>query len=173
MFSAEPFASKRLFPELALFETKEERDKAFKVARKQVSKKLALLGFATSVVVMAVIAVVPMVGFDCLKRLGILSPEAMFPHNNYPPFAAPLGLALCGFWLTWLYRYSIRRSLREQLAKSGVPICVECGYQLRGLTEPRCPECGTPSDAIAPDPRPGKTESPSPPSASERPEDRP
>ncbi len=22
--------------------------------------------------------------------------------------------------------------------------CLECGYDLRGLTEPRCPECGTP-----------------------------
>ena len=25
-------------------------------------------------------------------------------------------------------------------------ICVQCGYLLRGLTEPRCPECGTPFD---------------------------
>ena len=24
--------------------------------------------------------------------------------------------------------------------------CCECGYNLRGLTEPRCPECGTPFD---------------------------
>ncbi len=26
------------------------------------------------------------------------------------------------------------------------PECVACGYDLRGLTEPRCPECGTPFD---------------------------
>gem|GEM_PF-2832980 len=26
-------------------------------------------------------------------------------------------------------------------------VCLECGYCLRGLTSPRCPECGTPFDA--------------------------
>lgn len=33
-------------------------------------------------------------------------------------------------------------------ARPGTPappgICVRCGYDLRGLPEPRCPECGTP-----------------------------
>lgn len=43
--------------------------------------------------------------------------------------------------------------------------CASCGYELRGLTEPRCPECGTaferknaiPHDATA-NPRPDTTE---------------
>jgi hypothetical protein len=26
------------------------------------------------------------------------------------------------------------------------PVCMRCGYSLRGLTLPRCPECGTPFD---------------------------
>jgi hypothetical protein len=29
------------------------------------------------------------------------------------------------------------------------PLCQNCGYSLRGLTEKRCPECGTPSLVIA------------------------
>ncbi|NLX15275.1 MAG: hypothetical protein GXY44_16730 [Phycisphaerales bacterium] len=36
-----------------------------------------------------------------------------------------------------------RRFLREKLVEKGVPICIECGYDLRGQIEPRCPECGT------------------------------
>ena len=38
-------------------------------------------------------------------------------------------------------------------------ICVQCGYDLRGLPEPRCPECGTPFDKQnAPAPQSGKDE---------------
>jgi hypothetical protein len=32
-------------------------------------------------------------------------------------------------------------------SRGGRSICRECGYDLRGLTEPRCPECGTRFDA--------------------------
>lgn len=39
-------------------------------------------------------------------------------------------------------RTSLRRNLRRQLIERGVPICAECGYDLRGQTTPRCPECG-------------------------------
>jgi hypothetical protein len=37
---------------------------------------------------------------------------------------------------------------RRRLAKSGR--CVRCGYELCGLSEPRCPECGTPFERRAP-----------------------
>lgn len=36
------------------------------------------------------------------------------------------------------------RELRKLLRERGVPICLHCGYDLRGLTEARCPECGNP-----------------------------
>jgi hypothetical protein len=35
-----------------------------------------------------------------------------------------------------------RRFLRKLLREEGVIICLHCGYDLRGLTEGRCPECG-------------------------------
>jgi len=50
---------------------------------------------------------------------------------------------------TW-FREPLQRSLREQLVSRGVPICLECGYDLRGQTTPRCPECGTAYDAAIP-----------------------
>ncbi len=48
--------------------------------------------------------------------------------------------------LTWFWRHRCQRFLRQQLIASGIPICLKCGYDLRGQTEPRCPECGTPFD---------------------------
>jgi hypothetical protein len=32
--------------------------------------------------------------------------------------------------------------VRKRLLELGIPICLHCGYDLRGQTEPRCPECG-------------------------------
>jgi hypothetical protein len=38
---------------------------------------------------------------------------------------------------TWLTRY-------DSIAADGEFHCRKCGYVLRGLSEPRCPECGEP-----------------------------
>ena len=43
----------------------------------------------------------------------------------------------------WICRRRFKRFLRERLAAMGVPICIKCGYDLRGQEDPRCPECGT------------------------------
>jgi hypothetical protein len=63
-------------------------------------------------------------------------------------FAMLLGAVLLGGLLVsaesrLFFRAHWRRSLREQLVERGVPICLDCGYDLRGQVEPRCPECGT------------------------------
>ncbi len=39
----------------------------------------------------------------------------------------------------------IRRDLRAQLTREGRNICLECGYDLRGLPSSICPECGSDS----------------------------
>ncbi|MFO0838851.1 MAG: hypothetical protein U1D55_10015 [Phycisphaerae bacterium] len=41
-----------------------------------------------------------------------------------------------------LVREPLRRVLREHLIARGVPICIRCGYDLRGQVGARCPECG-------------------------------
>ncbi len=48
--------------------------------------------------------------------------------------------------MVFLLRKRIQRHLRNSLLSHGVPICIPCGYDLRGQTEPRCPECGTSFD---------------------------
>ena len=40
------------------------------------------------------------------------------------------------------YRRWMRVYLREYLNDHGIPICRNCGYDLRGQVNPRCPECG-------------------------------
>jgi membrane associated rhomboid family serine protease len=42
-----------------------------------------------------------------------------------------------------------RGALRLWLVEHGYPVCLACGYDLRGQVEPRCPECGTPADSAA------------------------
>ena len=44
--------------------------------------------------------------------------------------------------------WKVHRSIvRRHLQAKGILICVKCGYNLKGQTEPRCPECGVPFDA--------------------------
>ncbi len=67
-----------------------------------------------------------------------------------PPWVAYVLVALMMVGLvTWAVSLTtgrIRRELRQQLIDAGFAICGPCGYDLRGLTEPRCPECGAPFD---------------------------
>lgn len=41
-----------------------------------------------------------------------------------------------------LHRWGTARDLRVKLLEAGVPVCLGCGYNLRGLKAARCPECG-------------------------------
>jgi hypothetical protein len=43
-------------------------------------------------------------------------------------------------------RKELRRFIRRRLAQRGVLMCIHCGYDLRGQTVCRCPECGKPFD---------------------------
>lgn len=37
---------------------------------------------------------------------------------------------------------TVRRTIRQELVRSGFRICTSCGYDLRGNPEDRCSECG-------------------------------
>lgn len=53
-----------------------------------------------------------------------------------------IGGGIGGLVLLWLIREQISKNLRKLLLARGVPICLTCGYDIRGQVEPRCPECG-------------------------------
>lgn len=54
-----------------------------------------------------------------------------------------LSVAIGALYIAVLYRVT-RNYIRQRRYKAGY--CGVCRYQLRGLVEPRCPECGTPFD---------------------------
>lgn len=53
-----------------------------------------------------------------------------------------LSLAFFCGGLQFLFRRTIRRHLYDELIAKGILVCIKCGYNLRGQTVPRCPECG-------------------------------
>jgi predicted amidophosphoribosyltransferase len=67
--------------------------------------------------------------------------------NNDPPFLAGMSIAMAlgmlGLYAMILYRVT-RRYLQQRAIKPGH--CRKCGYDLQGLSEPRCPKCGSPFD---------------------------
>lgn len=42
----------------------------------------------------------------------------------------------------WPLRRMVLHELRSYLRARGVVVCMACGYNLHGLDQPRCPECG-------------------------------
>ncbi len=122
----------RLFPELRLFDTPAERKQAMRRAEKTLT---------------------PTWEYGLLVLVAIACAMAMFV--TLEAFAAPTWVqgVGCGLAISapsaaggWLFRRRIRRSLRQQLIERGVPVCLACGYQLRGQVDPRCPECGAAFD---------------------------
>jgi hypothetical protein len=76
------------------------------------------------------------------------APDAMLQFM----FTSLLGVSGASLLIRF-YRRNIQRSLRSQLIERGTPICLECGYDLRGQIESRCPECGTAFDSSLLQPR--------------------
>ena len=53
------------------------------------------------------------------------------------------GVVTASVVLLLFCRRAIRRSLRRDLNRAGMPTCVHCGYDLSAGEGERCPECGT------------------------------
>jgi len=53
-----------------------------------------------------------------------------------------VGVIGAAAYLMWRLRPEAQRRLRASLIECAVPVCVGCGYYLRGLVSDRCPECG-------------------------------
>lgn len=124
-------------PELSLFPTDESRQKALESIAAEAGTPTRLsfwLGVMT-----LVIAVVGSAGLtNWLMRF------VNWPHlieEIFPLIGGGLGFLLT---LRWLHRSGASGELREKLQAAGVPICLKCGYSLRGLPREseRCPECG-------------------------------
>jgi len=127
-------------PENRLLENMEERRRAYgsmwrsfrKDRRNWVSISMCVLGFAFiqrgCVGACALTAGGPWshVGFAMAIIVVTVLPLLVFPFTFI------------------LHRKRISMYLRKYLNEHGVPICMTCGYDLRGQVNAYCPECGTP-----------------------------
>jgi hypothetical protein len=52
--------------------------------------------------------------------------------------------ALWGSVIAYFQNSAMRREMRIELRHQGVPICVNCGYDITGIEVLTCPECGSP-----------------------------
>lgn len=81
------------------------------------------------------------------RALGVI----LFLGWSYLTYFLPFSLGIVAVLLTlpllrigglYLQREDLRTISRRHLAELGFPLCVWCGYDLRGIVEPVCPECG-------------------------------
>jgi hypothetical protein len=119
-----------LYPEMDRFATQEEailatRDAALKARfgsfRYFIKYQLAVLVFGP-----ALMFFLFLVSWDIRLRI---------------VFAAAC-ILLAAIWEIAVARKPIRHSLRGHLIKIGVPVCLKCGYDLKGNVSGICPECG-------------------------------
>lgn len=135
----DPFGWLRLFPELRYLPTRQERKAAWSVAFRPLWARYFIFVLLASFAAAA--------AFDGAGRLTrkLLPSRSTTWHFARGAMQGVVGAA-AGLVAVRLMQRRIQRSLREQLVARGVPICIACGYDLRGQTTPRCPECGTPFD---------------------------
>lgn len=129
----EPLLFARFFPEVELFEDEEQRRAAILEAishqKKSFVLETVLIGVSVSLFLHWFRGTVGTVSvlWQVLAGAGVL-------------IAMVYVLAVLSLVV---HAKKIRIALRSKLNEFGIPICMRCGYQLKGTPEPRCPECGT------------------------------
>lgn len=127
-----------LYPELRLASERHGRHDLFNTAQ----RKLLYNPWAWVVAIPGTtLLIVPLYfGKILLLRYGLIS--AWLAN-----LILALILLLYVFWVsTFVFVKPMRKYMRREMVKRGIFVCLRCGYDLRGLQQPRCPECGTPFD---------------------------
>lgn len=126
----------QLYPELLMFETDEQR----RMASRQVQWSLCchprtlLWGGAL------LLATLTLSGIIGWSTVGVVPSWAL----SIACVAAGVILGLGFLVISWFaMRDTARLYYRRELQKLGLPVCVNCGYDLRGGPHGVCPECGS------------------------------
>jgi len=131
---ARPYCPAWLFPELELFDPRSEGEQA--VGRFWQEQLWNRPGLLLLMLAMILFVLVP-VGMAIEALLSpYLGPRLAFWAGAV---IKPLPVVLVLPVLFTVFRRRMRRHLRATLIAGGVPICLRCGYDLRGQVEPRCP----------------------------------
>ncbi len=128
----------RVYPELLLLPSDVERKQILQQAtRALVLQPLFVLKYL--LVVMALTAA--LIFLLDTPRLAALLPKN-WPGSVSAGIAGGVAGATSMWLLQYLRRNATHRFLRQRLLELRIPVCQGCGYDLRGQTTPRCPECG-------------------------------
>ncbi|MCB9854113.1 MAG: hypothetical protein H6818_00390 [Phycisphaerales bacterium] len=128
----------RMFPELGRFRDPPTAETAFREAQRAQS------GIRDVIVAVIALLVLTIVFVEWVEpRLGQWREASQWART----FLSPVYIIGSSYVILRIRRRSIQRHLRRRLIASGVPICLHCGYDLRGLQDARCPECGRSFDA--------------------------
>lgn len=133
-----------MYPELALLDDRAEamrvagalRNPVYLKARGAVSR--IVLYMLLSMLLCGALVWVVLFG---LGSIGLTVRGPWVPLVLLPVFCVGLG-----FLSIAIFRGYFRKHLWVLLQQQGVAVCTGCGYDLRGQTESRCPECGSQFD---------------------------
>lgn len=130
------------YPELTMFPDEADRRATMKLVQKRVFGRNPLywLYFAVLMGLLLLfggVTIKPLLGFAA--RLGVPKVAALIIVALFAVVGFYLGLAV-------FFTRAVRRTIRKRLRELGVAVCLKCGYDCRGQTTPRCPECGTQFD---------------------------
>jgi len=126
------------FPELLLVKDREEQKSIMRSATKKCGNNPRVVGGVLLFALLgsAILFSAKPIQFVINPFLGDFATELLVK-------VVSLNVALyVSFFL--MIEPTIRKKIREELVLRGIPICVACGYCLRGLSVARCPECGAP-----------------------------
>ncbi len=132
---------RRVIPELALWATGPEQRSVLWLAWREsggITLRLSLFSGVVTVVWFIAITLAPIVLVLCGARLLRPSTQAVVYLMTMVAFA----LAGAGAVLRYRRVPLIRATLRRMALEQGVSVCQACGYDLRGTSADRCPECG-------------------------------
>ncbi|UCE59492.1 MAG: hypothetical protein JSU63_18865 [Phycisphaerales bacterium] len=123
------------FPELLRIESDSDRKDVLKKASKRVTYGAGYY-LAFVAVVLCGVLVARVVQSAC-SRWGALP-------GYLAGTASALACGAAGGLLFLSAREKISRNIRLELVARGMPVCIECGYDLTGNESGVCPECGEP-----------------------------
>ena len=132
----------RIYPELSQLSSDAERKRLCRNAQRKFKKKM--IGSCFAVLFVGIAVAWPTAAYVEGFVGAYLAPLPAWPfrHLTVGLFGAIAGLA----FLRLCYK-PFRDQIRRDLIARGVLVCLRCGYNLTGLPEPRCPECGQPFEA--------------------------
>lgn len=125
--------------ELSMFPSPEERQKALE----ELGRSFRWWEIALGIVATATAAIVVNFGLKIAIKWAI--PNVSRATGEALDMLRFVVMAIAVFLvLRALHRWGVRPALRQRLIQTGVPVCMGCGYLLRGLPETtaKCPECG-------------------------------